>query len=91
MDYLLPSDETMKRMAGEYAKIKRVCIPRRANAFEMEDNIKGVSGQFVEKAQDELDKQNKVMHNTVVETVSTLQGAKSIALLLAFLNIMKTW
>lgn len=37
MDYLLPSDETMRRMANEYAKIKRIGVPQKTVAFSVEE------------------------------------------------------
>ncbi|HKL94363.1 MAG TPA: hypothetical protein VJZ69_03675 [Clostridia bacterium] len=37
MDYLLPSDEIMKRMASEYAKIRRIGVPQKTIAFSMEE------------------------------------------------------
>lgn len=36
-DYMLPSDDMMKKMAEEYAKIKRIGIPQRAAAFAFDD------------------------------------------------------
>jgi len=36
MDFMLPSDETMKKMAKAYAKIKRVGAPQKACVFSVE-------------------------------------------------------
>lgn len=33
MDYILPNDDTMRKMANEYAKIKRIGVPQRISSF----------------------------------------------------------
>lgn len=38
MDFMLPSDETMKKMAKEYAKIKCVGAPPKACVFSVEED-----------------------------------------------------
>ncbi len=38
MDFMLPNDKTMKRMAKEYAKIKKVGVEPKAVAFSVDEN-----------------------------------------------------